>query len=218
MPESAVQAKIDATRNYGANVVLHGDVRQLLAKATEIQQMENLTFVHPFDDPYIIAGQGTVGLEIIEDVPAPDYVVVPVGGGGLISGIAAAVKSLRRETRVIGVEPVGADALYRSLKQGSPVTMDKVETIADGLAAPFAGKNTLAHIQKFVDEIVLVTDDEIVDAMANIMERCKLYVEPAGAAGLAVLLQRKVKIPQGATVVCVLSGDNIDRNRLKQIL
>lgn len=218
MPASAVRAKIEATQGYGAEVVLHIDITGMLARCQEIQQARNLTLVHPFDDPDVIAGQGTVGLEILEDVPAPDYVIVGVGGGGLISGVAAAIKLQSPATKVIGVEPVGAATMYRSLQENRPVTMDKLETIADGLAAPFGGKHTLAHMQRFVDEVALVTDEQIADALALIMERCKLVVEPAAAAGFAALLHGKVIVKPGAKVVCVLSGGNIDRQRLKQIL
>ncbi len=218
MPASAVRSKVEATQGYGGEVVLHGDVTGLMAKCLEIQQARNLTLVHPFDDLDVIAGQGTVGLEILEDAPAPDWVIVPVGGGGLISGIAAAIKALSPATKVVGVEPVGAAAMSRSLQENRPVTLEKIETIADGLAVPFGGQHTLAHMQRFVDDVALVTDEQIIDALGLIMERCKLFVEPAAAAGFAALLHGKVGAKPGAKVVCVLSGGNIDRSLLKQIL
>ncbi len=218
MPHAAVKSKIKATKGYGAEVILHQTGKDLMAKCCELQQERNLTLVHPFDDPFIIAGQGTIGLEILEDVATLDVVVVPVGGGGLISGIAAAIKSKNPMVKVIGVEPVGASAMAQSLIQGSVVSLNKIDTIADGLAAPFAGEYTLAHVKKYVDDIVLVSDKEIIAALRLILERCKILTEPAGAAGFAALLFKKVIIPKGAQVVCVLSGGNIDRSYLKEIL
>lgn len=218
MPEAAVKGKVAATRAYGATAILHGIGKDLMPKALELAEQHKLTFVHPFDDPMIIAGTGTVGLEIIEDVPAPDVVFVPVGGGGLIAGIATAIKILHPSTRVIGVEPTGSVTMLTSLQQHKPVSIEKSNTIADGLAAPFAGKHTLEHVEKYVDEVVLVSDDEIKEAMLLIMERSKLFVEPSGAAGFAALLYNKVNVPAGSTVVCVLSGGNIDREKLKAIL
>lgn len=218
MPEAAVQSKVDATRSYGANVILHGTGKDLLPKMQEIQREQNLTYIPPFDDPIVIAGAGTLGMELIDDVPEPDLVLVGVGGGGLISGTSAAVKQRHPATKVIGVEPVGASKMLPSLHEGKPLSLDKHSTIADGLAAPFVGQHTLAHVQKFVDDVVLVTDEEIIAAMWLIMARCKLMVEPSGAAGFAALLHGKVTVPSGSTVVCVLSGGNVDRQRLKDIL
>lgn len=218
MPEAAVKAKVAATRGYGATAILHGVGKDLLPKAMELAEQHHLTFVHPFDDPAIIAGTGTVGLEIIEDGPAPDVVFVPVGGGGLIAGVATAIKTLSPSTRIIGVEPTGAVKMLTSVQQHKPLAAEKLSTIADGLAAPFAGVHTLEHVEKYVDEIVLVSDDEIKEAMLLIMERSKLFVEPSGAAGFAALLSHEVDVPAGSTVVCVLSGGNIDREKLKAIL
>ncbi len=218
MPEAAVKAKVAATRGYGATAILHGVGKDLMPKAMELAEQQHLTFVHPFDDPMIIAGTGTVGLEILEDVPAPDVLFVPVGGGGLIAGVATAIKTLSPSTRVIGVEPTGAVKMLTSLQQHKPLAAEKLSTIADGLAAPFAGVHTLEHVEKYVDEVVLVSDDEIKEAMLLIMERCKLFVEPSGAAGFAALLSHKVDVPAGSTVVCILSGGNIDREKLKAIL
>jgi threonine dehydratase len=218
MPEAAVKGKVAATRAYGATAVLHGVGKDLVPKAMELAEQQHLTFVHPFDDPMIIAGTGTIGMEIIEDVPVPDVVFVPVGGGGLIAGIATAIKLLHPQTRVIGVEPSGAVKMLTSLQQHQALAAEKLNTIADGLAAPFAGKHTLEHVEKYVDEVVLVTDEEIKEAMLLIMERSKLFVEPSGAAGYAALLYNKVNVPAGSTVVCVLSGGNVDREKLKAIL
>ena len=218
MPEAAVKGKVAATRAYGATAILHGVGKDLMPKAMELAEQHTLTFVHAFDDPMIIAGTATIGLEIIEDVPAPDVVFIPIGGGSLVAGVAAAIKALSPSTRVIGVEPTGAVKMLTSLQQHKPMVLEKSNTIADGLAAPFAGKHTLEHVEKYVDEVVLVSDDEIKEAMLLIMERSKLFVEPSGAAGFAALLYNKVNVPAGSTVVCVLSGGNIDREKLQGIL
>jgi threonine dehydratase len=217
MPENAVQSKAEATRGYGARVILHGTAKDLLPKMQEIQAAEGQTFIHPFDDLHVIAGHGTLGLEIIEDEPAPDYVFVGVGGGGLISGVAAALKLSYPTVKVIGVEPEGAPAMMRSLEANAPQRLESVNTIADGLAAPFAGAHCLRHVQAFVDQVVLVGDNEIVQAMRLIMERCKLVIEPAAAAGFAALLFKKVAVPEGAKVVCVLSGGNVDMSLFARI-
>jgi len=166
----------------------------------------------------VIAGQGTVGLEILDDVPDVDAVVVPVGGGGLICGLATALKEQRPGVRVVGVEPDGAPSLTRALEAGRVVPLPSVQTIADGLAAPFAGALTLDIAQRYVDDVVLVTDDEIAEALRLTLERTKLQVEPAGAAGVAALLARRCGVRTGARVVAVLSGGNVDRALLKEIL
>jgi len=216
MPATGLRSKIEAARGYGSEVVLaEGD---LLATCLRIQKERDLTLVHPFDDPHIIAGQGTVGLEILEDVPEVDAVIVGVGGGGLISGIATVIKEKKPAVKIIGVEPEGASAMTQSIQRGEPVRLDRTNTIADGLAAPFAGQHTLAHVQAHVDDMVIVSDQEIVEAMGLILERCKVVAEPAAAATLAGLLSGKINLPRGATVVCVLSGGNIDRERLKFLL
>lgn len=216
MPHSAPQSKVDAVRGYGGEIVFH-DMMGAMSKMREIQEERDLTFVHPFDDPLVIAGQGTIGLEILEDVADPALVVVPVGGGGLISGIATALKEKRPSVRVVGVEPVGSNVIWQSLQQNKVVHLDSMDTIADGLGAPFAGENTLAHIQRYVDDIVLVTDTELMKAMGLLMTRCKLVTEPAGAAAFAALWHGKVDVSSGETVVCVLSGGNVDTNLLKTI-
>ena len=216
MPAGSLRSKIEATQGYGGEVILtEGDI---LETCLTIQKERDMTLVHPFDDPMIIAGQGTVGLEILEDVPEVNAVVVGVGGGGLISGIATALKAEKPDVKIIGVEPEGASAMTQSLQRGEPVHLDRVDTVADGLAAPFAGQHTLAHVQAYVDDLVIVSDQEIVEAMWLILERCKVVAEPAAASTLAALLSGKVNLPQGSTVVCVLSGGNVDRERLKALL
>jgi threonine dehydratase len=216
MPSTSVSSKIEATRSYGGEVVLsEGD---LLETCLAIQEERGLALVHPFDDPMIIAGQGTVGVEILEDLPDVDAVIVGVGGGGLISGVATALKARKPKIKVIGVEPEGASAMTQSLQQGEPVHLDRVDTVADGLAAPFAGAHTLAHVKAYVDDVLIVTDQEIVDAMTLILERCKVVAEPAASSTVAALLSGKACLPGGSVVLCLLSGGNVDRERLKTLL
>jgi threonine dehydratase len=218
MPESASPTKVAASRGYGAEVVLHGTVHEALEEMHELRESRGLTLVHPYDDPFVIAGQGTVGLEILEDLPDVDLVIVPVGGGGLISGIAAAVKRARPSARVIGVEPEGAPTVTDALRAGRPVRLERVATIADGLTAPIAGDHTLAHVRALVDEVVLVSDDEIAEALRVVLQYTKLLAEPAGAAGIAALLARRVTVPADARAAAVVSGGNADLARLRQVL
>ena len=216
MPAGAVQSKVEATRGYGAEVVqVEGD---LMAACLALQEERNLTLIHPFDDLHVIAGQGTVGLEIVEDVPEVDCVLVGIGGGGLISGVSAVVKTHRPAAHIVGIEPESSDVMIQSLKAGAPTHQHGAQTIADGLNAPFVGQHNLAHAQAFVDEMVTVSDAEIVQAMRLLMERCKVIAEPAGAASVAGLLSGRANVPPGATVVCVVSGGNVDRDRLKNLL
>ena len=216
MPATAVQGKVDATKGYGGEVILTD--QGLMDTCLSIQKERNLTLVHPFDDPYIIAGQGTMGLEIWEDVPEIDIAVIGIGGGGMISGTSAALKALNPDVKIIGVEPEHSCAMYQSLEVGSPVTLDVNKTVADGLAAPFAGTHTLAHVQAYVDEVVKVTDDEIVSAMLDIMEWIKVLPEPAAAAPYAAIVNRRFEFEPGANVVCLLSGGNVDRGRLFEMM
>jgi len=218
MPAYSSPAKVAACEGYGAEVVVGGDVHQAFEKVHELEEQRGLTLVHPYDDPLVIAGQGTIGLEILEDLPDVETVLVPIGGGGLISGIAAALKLTRPGIRVIGVEPEGAPTLTRALERGAPVRLDSVDTIADGLTGPIAGDLNLAAVQRYVDDVVLVSDAEIADAMRIILERTKLLAEPAGAAATAALLSRRVILPADTQVVSLLSGGNIDRPRLKALL
>jgi len=216
MPATAVRSKVEATRGYGGEVVQTAD--DLLATALQLQRERGLTLVHPFDDERVIAGQGTVGLEIVADVPDVDVVLVACGGGGLISGVAAAVKALRPGARIVGIEPEGADVMTRSLAAGSPQRLTTIDTVADGLAAPFAGVRNLAHCQALVDDWFVVPDREIVDAMRILMERCKVVPEAAGAAALVPLLTGRLTLGTGATVVPIVCGGNVDLQRLKGLL
>ena len=216
MPATAVRAKVDATRSFGGEVILtEGD---LLATMQQVQRERGLVFVHPFDDPVVIAGAGTLGLEIAEDAPDVGLVIVGCGGGGLLSGVSAAIRAVAPRARVVGVEPKGADAMRQSLAKGEPVRLAKLDTIADGLAAPFAGVHTLAHVQEFVSEMVLVDDDEILDAMRVLMRRARILPEPAGAAATAALLDGTLMIQPGEHVVVVVSGGNADPVRLRSLL
>lgn len=218
MPETAVPTKVEAIRGYGAQTQFVPSMEVIFPMMQAYQQEHNLTFVPPYSDPAIVAGQGIVGLEILEDEPDVDTVIVPVGGGGLISGVALAVKSLRPDVRVIGVEPVGANIVKRSLEAGTPQQAGHIDTVADGLAAPFAGELTQAIIGRYVDDVVLVEDAEIVDALKLILSRAKVLVEPAGAAATAALLTGKAGVERGSRVVTLLSGGNIDEARLKSLL
>lgn len=218
MPEAAPHSKIAASREYGADVLLHGALRDAFVLAEELRREHGYTFIHPYDDLDVIAGQGTLGLEIVEDLPDVDVIVVGVGGGGLVTGIAAAVKALRPAVRVIGVEPTGAACLDAALRAKRVVQLERVSTIADGLAASAAGEHVLEHALALVDEVVLVSDDEIVQGLTFLLERAKLLVEPAGAAATAALLAGKVRVPAGARVVTIASGGNVDLSRLRQIL
>jgi len=216
MPRTAQQSKVDATRGYGGDVVLTD--ADLLETCLTIQRERNLTLIHPFDDPRVIAGQATVGMELVDDVPNVDVVVVACGGGGLLSGVATAVKLRRPSARVIGVEPEGASAMSQSVARGTPVRLDRMDTIADGLAAPFAGRLNLAHVQAYVDQMLVVTDKDIVAALGVLLERCKIVPEPAGAAAIAPLLTGALTIDPGANVAFIICGGNIDRARLKSLL
>jgi len=209
MPESAVASKVAATRGYGAECVLHGDVHAAFEKLHELREQRGLTLVHPFDDPMLVAGHGTVGLEIAEEGTF-DAVIVGIGGGGLISGVATALHSLAPATRIFGVEPTGAATMTAALEAGKSIRLDHLDTIADGLAPPFAGELNLAIVQRAVEQVITVTDEQIHAAMMLLLERCKLVVEPAGAAALAALLNGRIPLSPGARVAVILSGGNVD--------
>ena len=218
MPESAVPTKVEAIRSYGAEPHFAPSMETVFPAMERYREEHGLKYISPYSDPAIIAGQGVVGLEILEDMPDVETVVVPVGGGGLISGIALAIKSQRPDVRIIGVEPEGANVISRSLKSGKLETLGTPDTIADGLAAPFAAPLSQAMIEHYVDDVVTVTDDEIIVALQTVIERCKILVEPAGAAAVAALMSGKAGVRQGARTVAILSGGNIDRERLKLLL
>ncbi|MCY3679248.1 MAG: threonine ammonia-lyase [Gemmatimonadetes bacterium] len=216
MAENATPAKVAATKGYGARVVLHGSIwDEANEKALELVETEGYTYVHPFDDPDLIAGQGTLGLEIMDQFPEVELVVVPIGGGGLISGISMAVKSINPDVRVIGVESSGAPAMKRSVEAGSRVTLDSVDCVIDGLVVKRVGGNTCSVVSRFVDEIVTLPDEQIFDAMLWLMTRAKLVTEGAAASPVGALLQGLVDAPAGTKTVCVLSGGNLDVEQLR---
>lgn len=216
MPTGAPEAKIRATRAYGAEVVLHGAVwDDAYRHSRELEKEHNLTYVHPFDDPLLVAGQGGVGYETIEDVPDLDTIIVPIGGGGLISGCAQIVKLISPKTKVIGVEMAGAPAMKRSIEAGRIVTLDRIPIVIDGLAVKTVGTYNFEVCRAFVDEIVAIDEKEIFAAVIWIMERCKLVAEGAAAATVAALLTKSVKPASGSKVACVLSGGNLDLSALR---
>lgn len=218
MPKSTPIAKVAATQGYGAKVVLHGDCYDdAYAKAVEIQEREGATFLHPFDDTEVMAGQGTIGIEILEDLPTVDMIVVPIGGGGLIAGVAACVKHINPRVKIVGVQAEGAPAVYKSFKEKKLVETDSAVTIADGIAVKRPGDNTIELINKYVDDVVLVSDAEISAAILLLLERTKQVVEPAGATPLAAVLNNKLDI-KGKKVACVLSGGNIDVSFIQRII
>jgi threonine dehydratase len=218
MTKTSSRAKIDASRGYGANVVLCSDVAKAFDTAHELEKTQGFVFVHPFEDEQVVAGAGTVGLEVLEDVPDVEAVIVGIGGGGLIAGIATAIKSRAPSVQVFGVEPTGAASMRMSLDEGHVVHLDKVQTIADGLAPPMAGTLPFDVVRRLVDDVVLVSDEEIADAMKRLITYTKLVAEGAGAAATAALLARKLSLRPGARVVSILSGGNVDAERLKQLL
>jgi threonine dehydratase len=217
MPDSAALPKIEATKRYGAEVVLGGkDIGDALTSAMEYADANGKVLVHPFNHPHIIAGQGTIGCEIVDQLPGVGTVVVPMGGGGLMSGIAVAVKALRPQTRMVGVQANGAAAYPPSLEEGSPITLPHMSTIADGIACNTPGELPLSHVQALVDDVVCVSDDAIAEALVFAAERMKLVLEPAGAAGVAAALANPTLMKP--PVLVVLSGGNIDPLLLLRVI
>lgn len=215
MAENATPAKIAATKGYGAEVVLHGTIwDEANEKAKELVRTEGLTYVHPFDDEQLIAGQGTLGLEIVQDWPEVDAVIVPIGGGGLISGVSMAVKSHNPNAKVIGVESSDGPAMQRSLQAGKLETID-CKTIIDGLRVRRAGELNFSVVQRFVDEIVALPDRDIFEAMIWVWERCKLVIEGAAAAPVGALLHGLIKLPPKSRIAVVLSGGNVNLDQLR---
>ena len=211
MPVKAQPSKIEATRAMGVEVELHGDIfHDALARALEIQRETGMTFVHPCIDPQVVSGAGTIGLEILEDLPEVDAILVPIGGGGLISGIAAAVKAHRPAARVFGVEPLNAPAMQRSLQENRLVKLESFRSIADGMAGPSVFQETLDVCRELVEDVLLVSEESMLGAIQYLLSRAKLLTEAAGAAPLAAILDRPAVIPAGSRVVAVLSGGNQD--------
>ena len=218
MPKSSPLAKVEATRGYGAEVVLHGDdYDSAYAHAMSIQQSTGATFVHPFNDLSVVAGQATIGAELLKALPDMDMVFVPAGGGGLLAGVAFYLKSKYPHITVVGVQAQGADAIVRSFEGGKLVASETVNTIADGIAVKQPGELTYALIAQHVDHMITVNDSEIASTILNLLERSKLMVEPAGATGLAGLLSGKLNV-SGKNCVAILSGGNIDVNFVGKII
>ncbi len=219
LPERAPLTKVTATKALGATVILKGATfDEAVAYSKELREQKNLTYVHAFDDELIIAGQGTVGWEIVEDLPQASVIVVPIGGGGIISGIAIAAKNLLPKVRMIGVQAAGCAPVKRSLEEGHPVEISEAQTIADGIAVKRPGEITLPIIKEFVDEVVEVSEEEIARGIFHCMQNVRLVVEGAGAAGVAALLAKKVEVKPDDTVCAVLCGGNIDANLLTRVL
>ena len=208
MPKSTPLIKVESTKQYGAEVVLHGDVYDdAFKKAKELEEKEGYIFVHPFDDEDVIHGQGTIALEILEELPETDIILVPIGGGGLISGIACAAKILKPEIKIIGVEPDGAASAYEAIKEDKVVELKEANTIADGTAVKKIGNTTFEYIKKYVDEIITVSDYELMEAFLLLVEKHKIIAENSGILSLAALKKLKEK---NKKVVSVVSGGNID--------
>lgn len=218
MPAAAPISKIHATENYGAEVVLvPGTYDDAAAKAQELAAQHGYTFAHPFDDEYVIAGQGTIGIEILEQLPDVQQVVVPIGGGGLIAGIAMAIKTLRPSCRIIGVQAAGAPSMYNSIKQGEISTLSHVSTIADGIAVKRPGDLTFELVKKYVDDVVVVDDNQVAAAIVALMEDQKTVAEGAGACAVAAVLSGLVDAENFKTV-CVVSGGNVDMTTLSRVI
>lgn len=218
LPDGAPISKVEATKKYGADICLvKGVYDDAYAKAMELKDEMGYTFIHPFDDIDVIAGQGTIGLEILDQLAELDAVIVPVGGGGLISGVAFAIKSLRPQCKVYGVQSAGAASMFRSLKDNQICHLGSVKTIADGIAVKTPGDNTFELCSKYVDEIVTVTDDEVASAILALMEQQKLVAEGAGAVSVAAAMFNKVDI-KGKKVCCLVSGGNIDVTILSRVI
>jgi threonine dehydratase len=218
MPAAANPTKVAATRGYGAEAVLEGaHFGEVYAAMERIRAERGLVLCHPFDDPEVIAGHGSVGLEILEDLPDVDLVVCGIGGGGLISGVAGAIREQRPEVRVYGVEPLGSDAMSQALAAGEPVSIQP-HSVADGLNAPFAGPHTLAMVQRYLEDVIRLSDEEILSGVRFGMERLKQTLEPAGASALAALLHGRIPVRSGDRVAVVLSGGNLDLAKAGELL
>ncbi len=214
MPSGAPRSKIDAVRGYGAEVILHDDRKTVFDRLEAERERTGATFIHPFDDPIGIAGAGTVALEILAEAPEVNAVVVPVGGGGLMAGVASAVKAVRPRCRVIAVELAEGPGMGPAIAAGKPVPVSRpTDTLADGMTPPFVGAIPLAVARECVDEIVTVTEEEIREAMRTLATRAKLYVEGSGAAATAAVTAGKVRMREGALVVALVSGGNVDPER-----
>lgn len=218
LPDGAPISKVEATKNYGAEVcMVPGVYDDAYKEALRLRDEKGYTFIHPFDDEYVIAGQGTIGLEILEEFPEVQAVIVPVGGGGLISGVAYTIKSLRPDVKVFGVQAAGAPSMVKSLNDGKIECLPSVRTIADGIAVKEPGEHTFEYCKKYVDKIVTVTDDEVSAAILSLIENQKLTAEGAGAVSVAAAMFDKLPI-EGLNTVCLVSGGNIDVTILSRVI
>ncbi len=218
LPDGAPISKVEATKNYGAEVVMvEGVYDDAYAEAIRLRDEMGYTFIHPFDAENVIAGQGTIGLEILDELPDADAIIVPIGGGGLISGVALAAKKLRPDIKVYGVQAAGAPSMFNSIKDGHIERLSSVSTIADGIAVKEPGENTFKYVSEYVDEIVTVTEDEISSAILALIEQHKMIAEGAGAVSVAAAMFNKVPVA-GKKVVCVVSGGNIDVTILSRVI
>ena len=218
MPDGAPISKVEATKQLGAEVrLVKGAYDDAYATALQLQEDTGATFIHPFDDDEVIAGQGTIGLEILDELENPDAVVVPIGGGGLISGVAYAIKHLNPNVKIYGVQAAGAASMGKSQQEGTPITLDQAETFADGIAVKHPGDITYQLVEQYVDEIVTVSEDEIAAAILALIEKQKVIAEGAGAVSVAAVLFHKLPV-EGKKVVCIVSGGNIDVNILSRVI
>jgi threonine dehydratase len=218
MPDDAPRSKIDAVRGYGAEIVFHADRPTLFDRLHQVRDERGLTFVHPFDDPVVLAGAGTAGLEIAEDLPDVDLLVVPVGGGGLLSGVASAIRALKPRARVVAVELAAGPGLGPALAAGKPVPAPRPPTIADGMTPPFVGALAVEIAREAVDAIVTVTEEEILEGMRMLATRAKLYAEGSGAAATGALLAGKIPHARGSNAVVLVSGGNVDLEKFAAIV
>lgn len=218
LPDGAPISKVEATKSYGADICLvEGVYDDAYNKALQLRDEKGYTFVHPFDDDDVIAGQGTIGLEILDQIADADAVVVPIGGGGLISGVSFAIKALNPRVKVYGVQAKGAPSMYNSIMDDKIEKLDSVSTIADGIAVKEPGANTFEYVKKYVDEVVTVSDDEIATAILTLIEQQKLVTEGAGAVSVAAVMFNKIDV-KGKKVVCLVSGGNIDVTILSRVI
>ena len=217
MPHTASQSKIEATKSYGGEVILTKD--KMMDKCQELIDKENLSFVHPFDDLDILMGQGTVSLEVINEIKNLDYAFISIGGGGLIAGMASVLKQINPKVKIIGVEPLNSNVMTNSIKSDMPETFDTInnKTIADTLAAPFAGKITFEYVKKYVDEIINVSEDEMIESLRMMIERLKIVPEPSASACFVPIVYNKLKIPSKSKCLVVVCGGNIDLKKIKSL-
>ena len=217
MPHTASQSKIEATKSYGGEVILTKD--KMMDTCQELIDKENLSFVHPFDDLDILMGQGTVSLEVINEIKNLDYAFISIGGGGLIAGMASVLKQINPKVKIIGVEPLNSNVMTNSIKSDKPETFDTInnKTIADTLAAPFAGKITFEYVKKYVDDIINVSEDEMIESLRMIIERLKIVPEPSASACFVPIVYNKLKIPSKSKCLVVVCGGNIDLKKIKSL-